>query len=388
MRYWRHTCLCTFILPWALTWGATDPHITPMGPLIPSPPQLSAQAYLLMDANSGRVLAHKAADTSVEPASLTKLMSLYIISNALQNKLIHLNDRVLISSHAWQEKGSRMFIRAGEKIPVQTLIQGVIVASGNDATMALAEHVAGSDTGFVSLMNIAAQQLHLQHSHFKNPTGLPGPGHTSSAQDLATIAQQLITRFPTLYAGYRQKWFSYNHIRQPNRNRLLWLDPSVDGLKTGHTSTAGYCLVASAQRQKMRLISVVLGAHSDAERNAASQQLLNYGFRFFHTVKLFNPKQQITTLRTWKGAKNSTPIGVQTSVYVTIPRGYQSHISVEKHTPSSVIAPILIGQKLGTLAIKFNHHPLTEIPLVALSATLPGNRLHNMLDTLRRWVFG
>lgn len=388
MKYWRHAYLYICILPWALTWGAPEPPMTSMEPLIPTPPKLSAKAYLLMDANSGRVLAHQAADTSVEPASLTKLMSLYIISNALQNKLIHLNDRVLISRHAWQEKGSRMFIRAGEKIPVQTLIQGMIVASGNDATVALAEHVAGSDTGFVGLMNTAAEQLHLKHSHFTNPTGLPAPAHTSSAQDLATIAQQLITHFPTLYSQYRQKWFSYNHIRQPNRNRLLWLDPSVDGLKTGHTSTAGYCLVASAQRQNMRLISVVLGAHSDAERNIASQQLLNYGFRFFQTVKLFNPKQQITALRTWKGAKNTTPVGVPADVYVTIPRGYQRYVSVEKHTPSSIIAPVMIGQKLGTLTIKFNHQTLADIPLIALETTLPGNRLHNLLDTLRHWIFG
>ena len=355
-------------------------------PLVATAPQLPVRAYLLMDADTGHILASKAADHSVEPASLTKLMSLYVISNALHHGLVHLDDPVWVSRHAWQEEGSRMFIRAGEKIPLKTLIQGVIVASGNDATMALAEHIAGSETGFVSLMNQAATQLKLHQTHFTNPTGMPNQKHHSSARDLAYIARQLIQNFPEHYHWYQQKWFRYNKIRQPNRNRLLWLDPSVDGLKTGHTSSAGYCLVASAKREHMRLIAVVLGAESDAARNTAAQQLLNYGFRFFETVPLLDKAQHITTLPVRKGSKTQALIGPSKNVKVTIPRGSKAQIKLEPHHPHTLTAPFQTGHAVGSLWVKLNDTILTKTPLVALSSVSTGSRLHNFLDTLKAWA--
>ena len=254
--------------------------------IIPSQPKLDVKAFVLIDANSGKVLAQKSPDEKFAPASLTKMMSMYVVSNALENQQINLNDKVLVSKNAWQQQGSRMFIKLGSKVKLSQLVQGTIVASGNDSTMALAEYTAGSESGFVDMMNSAAKQLHLINTHFMNPTGMPNSQHFSSAMDLSIIARHIIEDFPGHYHWYKQKWFSYNKIKQPNRNRLLWRDPYVDGLKTGHTESAGYCLVASAKQKDMRLIAVVLGAKSDMARTTAAKQLFDYGFRFYQTKKI------------------------------------------------------------------------------------------------------
>ena len=341
-------------------------HSSPTRLIIPPAPKLNAKGYVLMDADSGQVIAGKAFHQRMEPASLTKMMTLYIVASALKNGQISMNDKVHISKLAWRTGGSKMFVRAGSNIPVKDLIQGIVVDSGNDACTAIAEYIAGTESAFAQLMNQTALYLGMKNTHYTDSTGLPHTKHYSTPYDMAILAKAIINDFPEYYHWYRQKWFTYNKIRQPNRNRLLWRDPSVDGLKTGHTGSAGYCLVASAKRNNMRLIAVTMGAPSDEGRNSDDEALLNYGFRFFSTHHLFNANQPITKTRIWLGRQKELALGVDKNLYITIPSSLWNKVSAKASVDTAIKAPIKQKQKLGYLNIYVNDKNIRAIPLVAL----------------------
>ena len=336
--------------------------------LVPSQPELDAKAYLLIDAKSGTVLAAKDPNKRLEPASLTKLMTLYIVFNELADGRIHLNDPVLISKKAWQTSGSRMFIKVGSHVSVEDLIQGVTVQSGNDATVALAEYIGGTDSAFVQMMDEEARKLGMKDSHFSDPTGLPAPDHTTTAYDLGLLARALITQFPQYYHFFGEKWFTWNGIRQPNRNRLLWRNFNVDGLKTGHTDAAGFCLISSSQQNDSRFVAVVLGAPSDSARADDSQALLNYGFRFFQSVKIYSAKDIISQQRVWKGANKYIGISVPLDYYVTVPRSAYQDLSVSVTLNNSIQAPIAKGQAVGMVTVYLKGQSISQQPLVAMQA--------------------
>ncbi len=291
----------------------TPPPAQPVPHVVPSPPKTAAEAYILIDYNSGKIIASQNADMRVEPASLTKIMTGYVVINELSNGNISLDDMVTISPKAWKMPGSKMFIEVGKKVSVHDLIKGMVIQSGNDASVALAEHIAGSEEVFAELMNKYAESLGMTHTHYMNATGLPNPDHYTTAEDLSILARALINKFPEEYEWYAQKKFTFNGITQYNRNKLLWQDPSVDGLKTGHTESAGYCLVTSAKRDDMRLISVVLGTDSAKQRIQESQKLLNYGFRFFETHKLYQAGQRLNDARIWEGQQDTVGLGLETT---------------------------------------------------------------------------
>ena len=350
--------------------------------IAPGAPSLDATAYILLDATSGKILAEKNSDMRVPPASLTKLMSLYIISAALKNGQIHLDDKVHISAKAWKTEGSRMFVKAGDDVPVKELLQGVIVASGNDAQVALAEHVAGTEETFVAMMNQTAQQLGMKDSHFMDSTGLPNPDHYSTAHDLATLTQAYIKTFPEDYSYYSEKWYTYNGIRQPNRNRLLWRYQYADGLKTGHTNDAGFCLVGSAKKDGMRLVSVVMGAPNDNARTEDSIRLLTYGFRFFETHKLYNGSTPLAKARIWGGASTETPVGVTEDMYITVPAGQYKRISASIALNNPLKAPIGKGKVYGILNIMLNNQVIASKPLIALDNNPSGNFFRRAADSV------
>jgi len=356
--------------------------------IIPSQPKLDVKAFILVDADSKKILAAKNIKQKFAPASLTKMMSMYVVSNALFNKQINLHDKVLVSKHAWEQKGSRMFVKFGSKVSVQNLIKGTVVASGNDSTMALAEYSAGSEFGFVDMMNNAAEQMHLENTHFMNPTGMPFDQHYSSAQDLSVIAGHLIKDFPEYYHWYKQKWFTYNKIKQPNRNRLLWRDPLVDGLKTGHTESAGYCLVASAKYKGMRLIAVVLGAKSDLMRNTAAKQLFDYGFRFYQTKQLSKDKQVIAKIKTWQGDQDYTLVGLLRPMFITYPKGADDGLRLDKVLPKSISAPVLQGKVVGDVKVFLENNVIAQQSLIALNSVRSGGKVKNILDVFRSWFSG
>ena len=320
-------------------------------PIIPSPPQLAAKAWILMDADTGKILVTHNADQRLPPASLTKMMTGYITAAELDNGTIKNSDLVNVSVKAWKMGGSRMFIREGTKVKVSDLLQGMIVQSGNDATVALAEHIAGSEDAFVDMMNQQAQRLGMENTHYMNATGLPNENHYSTAHDLAILARHLIQDYPDHYSTYDEKYFTYNNIRQPNRNMLLWRDPSVDGIKTGHTDAAGYCLVASAKRDDMRLISVVMGTASEEARAAESQKLLTYGFRYYETMHLYVAGNALKKVRVWEGAMDNVGLGLQSDAVVTIPRGARDNLKASMSVDGVVKAPVKDGQKLGELKV-------------------------------------
>lgn len=351
--------------------------------ITPSAPNLEATSYILIDATSGKILAQKNADSRLPPASLTKLMSLYIISAALKNGQVHLEDKVRISTKAWKTEGSRMFVKVGDEVPLKDLLQGVIVASGNDATVALAEHVAGSEETFTAMMNEQAKLLGMTNSHFMDSTGLPNKDHYSSAHDLATLTQAYIKTFPEDYSYYSEKWYSYNGIKQPNRNRLLWRYQYADGLKTGHTDEAGYCLVGSAKKDGMRLVSVVMGEPNDQARTEDSIRLLTYGFRFFETHKIYNGATPLTQARTWKGEKKETPLGLTEDLYVTVPAGQYKRLQAVVNLDTSLKAPIKKGQVCGKLDLMLNNQVVETAPLIALDNNLEGNFLRRAADALK-----
>lgn len=349
----------------------------------PTSPNLEAKGFILIDATTGKVLAENNANTRLAPASLTKLMSLYVISNAIKTGAIKWEDQVTISSKAWKAEGSRMFVKVGDKVPVKDLIQGVIVASGNDATIALAEHIAGTEEAFVNLMNQQAQALGMKSSHFMDSTGLPNANHYSTPTDLARLAQRYIQDFPEHYALYSQKWFAYNGIRQPNRNRLLWRYEFADGLKTGHTDEAGYCLVASAKKNGMRLISVVMGDPSDNARTEDSVKLLTYGFRFYETRKLYNANTPVAIARVWQGVEKETRFGFPQDLYATLQNNQFNQLKTEIVMNQPLKAPITKGKAYGELQLKSNNEILLRLPLLALSDNPTGGFIQRGSDELR-----
>ena len=367
------------VLFFAVAVGATE-----LRPL-PSPPIIGASSYLVVDARTGHEIAALEPDKAVAPASLTKLMTAYVIFKTLQEGQIQLTDEVTVSEKAWRAEGSRMFIEVGKRVAVEDLLLGMIVQSGNDASIALAEYVAGTESVFAEMMNQYSQSLGMLSSNWVNATGLPDDNHYSTARDLAILARAIINEFPEYYQWYSVKEFTFNDIRQPNRNNLLWRDDSVDGMKTGHTDAAGYCLVSSAERDGMRVISVVLGTSSAKARIDGSQALLNYAFRFFETRLLYEAGEEITTARVWKSANEFSPLGVLGDLYITVRRGsYDALESVQK-LPAIIEAPIAEGQPLGELTISLGGETLLSEPLRALADNPAGSFWQRTVDSVSLW---
>lgn len=361
----------------------TPPPAQPVPHVVPSPPKTAAEAYILIDYNSGKIIASQNADMRVEPASLTKIMTGYVVINELSNGNISLDDMVTISPKAWKMPGSKMFIEVGKKVSVHDLIKGMVIQSGNDASVALAEHIAGSEEVFAELMNKYAESLGMTHTHYMNATGLPNPDHYTTAEDLSILARALINKFPEEYEWYAQKKFTFNGITQYNRNKLLWQDPSVDGLKTGHTESAGYCLVTSAKRDDMRLISVVLGTDSAKQRIQESQKLLNYGFRFFETHKLYQAGQRLNDARIWEGQQDTVGLGLENDLYVTIPRGQYKNLKIESTIDPKITAPVNADQPLGELTVSLNDETISQKQLVSLSPVEEGSFFKKILDQIK-----
>ncbi|WP_438970863.1 D-alanyl-D-alanine carboxypeptidase family protein [Methylophaga sp.] len=354
----------------------------------PSAPSIAAKAYVLVDYESGRVLAAENADETLPPASITKLMTSYVVSHELHAGNIQLDDEVLISEKAWRMVGSRSFIEVNTKVSVEALLRGMIVQSGNDAAVALAEHIAGSEETFAQMMNQYAQQLGMTGTNYRNATGLPDPDHYTTARDIATLSAALIRDFPGHYEWYSEKEYTYNDITQHNRNKLLWRDNSVDGLKTGHTEAAGYCLAASAKRSDMRLISVVLGTRSENARAQETQKLFNYGFRFFETHQLYQANVGVTESKVWKGAQDTVELGLPTNLSVTVPRGQYENLTASTNIQQPVIAPIKVGEKLGEVEIRLGEEVITTQPLVAVNAVEQGSWWRRLIDEIMLWIWG
>jgi D-alanyl-D-alanine carboxypeptidase (penicillin-binding protein 5/6) len=351
------------------------------------PPSVIGRAWVLADLASGQVLAAERPDERSEPASLTKLMTAYLVFAALKDKKLSLEQTVNISERAWRAAGSRMFIEPRKPVTVEELIRGMVVQSGNDACIALAEAVAGSEEVFAQMMNREAQRLGMQQSKFTNATGLPDPQHYSTARDLHLLAAALIRDFPAAYAlYYTQKEFRYNNITQHNRNRLLWLDPTVDGVKTGYTEAAGYCLIASSKRGPRRLLSVLLGSTSEAARAQESQKLLNWGFQFFDAVKLYDKGQPVKEIELWKGDRRQLKVGFRADFVVTVPKGQADRIKAELLAPQPLVAPVLEGQRIGSLRVSFDGKPYGDYPVYALEAAAPAGIFGRAWDTLRLWL--
>lgn len=351
--------------------------------LIPAPPRVNAKAYLLIDHNSGHVLAERNADKKIEPASLTKLMTAYVVLYEIDRGGISLEDEVKISEKAWRMGGSRMFIRVNTLVSVKDLLKGLIIQSGNDASVALAEHIANNESSFVELMNQHAERLNMNATHFNNSTGWPDKNHYTTARDLSIISQAIINDFPKHYSEYKQKEYTYNNIRQYNRNRLLWLDDRVDGLKTGHTEAAGYCLISSAKNNNMRLISVVTGTNKDDARIAASRKLLNYGFRFFETSLIHQANSEITNLRVWKGEEENVSLGIAKNLYVTMPKGMSKKIKNNIKVEAMIEAPVAEGQSYGQLNIMLGDKQLATQNLIALSSIKEGGIWRKLVDNIK-----
>lgn len=351
--------------------------------IIPKPPVINATAYVLMDVASGDILVQKNADKQLAPASMTKMMTSYLVTDELALGNLSEEDQVPVSVKAWKMGGSKMFIREGRNVQLLDLLKGVIIQSGNDASVALSEYVAGSEDAFVDLMNQHAQRIGMHNSYFKNATGWPAEGHVSTAHDMALLAKSIITDHPEYYSLYKEKYFEYNGIRQPNRNKLLWRDPSVDGLKTGHTEEAGFCLTASAEREGMRLIAVVMGAKSDNARATETQKLLTYGFRYFETHRLYEAQNSIKTLPLWYGEKTEFNVGLTEDLYVTIARGAKQKLEIETLNNEYIEAPIKAGQSQGVLTIRLGDKVLAERPLVALSSENESGFISRLLDAIK-----
>ena len=354
----------------------------------PSAPSVPAKSYVLMDFASGRILAEKDGDERLEPASLTKMMSSYVVFEELSAGRLKRDDLVTVSEKAWKTGGSKMFIEVGKQVSVDDLLRGMIIQSGNDATVALAEQVAGSEDVFAQMMNGTAERLGMTNTHFVNADGLPDAEHYSSALDMARLSQAMIADHPDDYAIYAVKSFEWNGITQHNRNSLLWRDDSVDGIKTGHTESAGYCLAASAQRDGMRLIAVVMGTDSEKARADAAQALLNYGFRFFESHTLYQPGTALATPAVWKGAVESLPLGVAEPVVVTVPRGRYDDLKASMDLPKEIVAPITQGQQVGTLKVSLDGETLLERPLLAQQAVEEAGFFGRLNDSFWMWWQG
>ena len=369
------------LLAFSLTFLAGQISAQPV--LIPSPPQVAGSSWVLMDPLSGRVIMEHNSDERLPPASLTKMMTAYIVERELDEGRITMSDMVPVSVNAWRTGGSRMFIREGTEVSVEKLLKGVIIQSGNDASVALAEYIAGSEGAFVDIMNQQAQLLGMEDTHFENATGLPAENHYSTAHDLALLAEAIIRDYPENYGLYAQKQFTYNNIRQPNRNQLLWRDASVDGLKTGHTDAAGYCLVASAKRDGTRLIAVVMGTNSADARAREVQKMLNYGFRYYETERLFRGGQELVESRVWGGELDQVSVGVAKDVYVTIPRGARDQLESAVDLDSVIKAPIKVGDELGRVSVTLNGETLVDKPALALTEVPEGGLFKRLWDAIK-----
>ncbi|MFB4202879.1 D-alanyl-D-alanine carboxypeptidase family protein [Arhodomonas sp. KWT2] len=354
---------------------------------VPDPPSLGAQNYVLMDYHSGRMIASKDPDARVEPASLTKLMTAYVVFKELDAGNIAMDDMVRVSERAWRAPGSRMFIEAGDQVSVANLLRGMIIQSGNDASIALAEYVAGTEDTFAQVMNQYADALGMDNTHYVNATGLPTEEHYSSAHDTAILARALISEFPQYYKFYSTKTFKWNGIEQSNRNKLLWRDKTVDGLKTGHTEAAGYCLTSSAERDGMRLISVVMGTSSANARLDQSQALLNYGFRFFETHRLYQAGKSLTDAPVWKGATDTAPLGVRHDLYVTIPKRQYDRLEASMSVDGRIIAPVEEGKPYGKVQVTLGERTVAEVPLVALTGVEEGGFFGRVMDEVMLWFY-
>ncbi|WP_262488818.1 D-alanyl-D-alanine carboxypeptidase family protein [Halomonas sp. ANAO-440] len=353
--------------------------------MIPAPPQIAAKSWFLMDANSGRVLVEHNADERLPPASLTKLMTAYLVERELDRGNISMDDMVRVSENAWRTGGSKMFIEVDTEVSIRDLLYGIIIASGNDASVAVAEHLAGGEAPFADLMNQHATRLGLHNTNFTNSTGLPHPEQYSSARDMALLSQYIINDYPEHYAVYAEKYFTYSDIRQPNRNRLLWRDPTVDGLKTGWTTEAGYGLVASAMRDDMRLISVVMGTSSEESRAQETQKLLSYGFRYYETLNLYEQGAVLNTPRIWGGERNELRVGVDENVFMTVPRARNQELSARLDINQDISAPVNQGDRVGTLEVRLGDDIVGEQALVALESIEEGNIFKQLFDQVRRF---
>lgn len=351
--------------------------------LIPAAPKIKASSYLLLDHDSGRILAAHNIDQPLSPASLTKIMTAYVVASELEAGRLSLDEKVTVSEKAWKMPGSRMFIEVGKDVKVSDLLKGVIIQSGNDASVALAEHVSGSEDVFAQVMNQHARRLGMKNTNYINSTGLPDEQHFTTASDLSLLAAAIIRDFPEIYALHAVKNFTFNDIKQENRNKLLWNDKSVDGIKTGHTEDAGFCLVASAIRDKMRLISIVLGTGSSKSREQSNQALLNYGFRFYETKKIFDAGATVTTARIWKGESETVELGLDNNLYVTIPRGHFSGLNKVFDLPKKITAPLNRGEELGHLKLTLAGEELLTKPLVVLKNINEANIFGRLKDDIR-----
>ena len=359
----------------AVSWSAAKP--------IPNPPELDATSYFLVDFDSGRVLAENNPDEAVEPASITKLMTAYLVDKAIADGDVTLDEMVTISEKAWRMKGSKMFVEVGKQVSVEDLLKGLIIQSGNDASVALAEHIAGSESAFAGYMNHQAELLGMTNTHYVNATGWPHENHYSSARDIAILTRAIIDEFPQSYRHYKEREYTFNKIRQFNRNRLLWRDDSVDGVKTGHTEAAGFCLVASAERDEMRLISVVLGTSSDKSRTQSSQSLLNYGFRYFQSHKLYRVDEVLQTARIWYGDQEQVSLGVGKDIFITIPRGRYRDLDASMEIDLEISAPITRGQALGQVNIKLDDELILSEPIIAMQPVHEGSLIDRAMDSIK-----
>jgi D-alanyl-D-alanine carboxypeptidase (penicillin-binding protein 5/6) len=354
---------------------------------VPDAPELDLKSYILIEPNTNTVIAEFNSDSEIEPASMTKIMTSYVVADQIANDLISLDDQVLISEKAWRMEGSKMFIEAGKKVSVSDLLKGIIIQSGNDASVAIAEYAGGSERGFVDLMNAYAGSLKMNNTIFQNSTGLPDENHFSSSKDLATLTSDFIKKFPNIYSLYKEKQFTFNDIKQLNRNKLLWRDDSSDGVKTGHTEAAGYCLVGSAKRGDMRLITVVAGSDSDNNRFLASQRLLEYGFRFFATQKVLNANQEYKNINIWGGLEKSLSLGVLEDVSITLPRTSFKDLTINYNYINNIQAPIEIGQTIGTLEIVSNDEIVFSTELVALQSIKSKGFFGRLWSKFVLWIF-
>jgi D-alanyl-D-alanine carboxypeptidase (penicillin-binding protein 5/6) len=378
MRFMRKLIYFLLLCPFCLDLMAQS--------MVPKAPKLNLSSYVLLEANTNTVIAEFNSDNQIAPASMTKVMSGYVIADQIANGAISLDDQVLISEKAWRTGGSKMFIQEGKRVSVKDLLSGIIIQSGNDATIAMAEYVAGSEEGFVDFMNAYATDMGLSNSLFQNATGFSDPNHFTSAKDLSKLTRALIHNFPAHYAIYKEKEFTFGGIRQLNRNKLLWRDDSVDGVKTGHTDSAGFCLISSAKRNDMRLIAVVAGSASENERLTASQRLLEYGFRFYATQKLTAQNTKVTSAKVWGGKTNEVALGSQEDIYLTLPRSDFKNIKANYIFDNNIQAPIEAGQIIGSIELTSNDRVVLTSPLVAIEAVEAKGFFGRLWSRLLYWM--
>ena len=375
----KHPTVKLLILVAVISLNIAAPAVT----VVPPPPEVEATSYLIVDSDSGFYLVEKNIDQRVEPASLSKMMTSHVVAGQLAGGHIAMTDEVIVSEKAWRMGGSRMFIEVGNKVSVEDLLKGVIIQSGNDASVALAEHVSGTEEAFAGLMNHYAEELGMKDTHFMNSSGWPHENHYTTARDQATLARAMIRDYPEIYALHSIREFTYNNIKQSNRNRLLWTDTSVDGIKTGHTESAGYCLVVSAVRDGIRLISVVMGAAGTQARTNATQALLNYSYRFYETRKLYAVDETVTTVKVWKGERDSLDLIVEDELVLTLPRGQYDRIETQMTVEEKLIAPISSGQKLGQIELSLDDKVIATRALVASEAVPAGSFFVRLRDHIK-----